>query len=117
MSGQYNLAGKPTRWTEWSECKGNCSISRNLGFKERSRKIIIGKEVIVDHQRVDCQYSCPIGEGIQIRCQLSITFISDCSKISVRMTQTSQAARWKLETSLKKPLEDDIESLALVRQN
>ena len=35
--------------------------------------------------------------------------------ISVKMDQTAQAARWKLTTSIEKPIEDDIESLALVR--
>ena len=37
--------------------------------------------------------------------------------ISVKMDQTAQAARWKLTTSIEKPIEDDIESLALVRWN
>ena len=32
----------------------------------------------------------------------------------MRMTQTSKAARWKLQTSIKKPADKDITSLALV---
>ena len=38
----------------------------------------------------------------------------DCSMISMRMTQTSKAAHWKLQTSIKKPADKDITSLALV---
>ena len=34
--------------------------------------------------------------------------------ISVKMDQSSQAARWKLKTSIARPKEDDFDSLALV---
>ena len=57
------VAGEPGRWSDWSECRGNCSLNGNFGVKERSRKI---KNYNADDkwepQTVDCQLSCPIGE-------------------------------------------------------
>ena len=45
---------------------------------------------------------------------LSNIILADCSMVSVRMTQTANAAKWKLSTSMLRPRYGGVISLAMV---
>ena len=46
--------------------------------------------------------------------KFSNIILADCSMVSVRMTQTANAAKWKLSTSMLRPRYGGVISLAMV---